>query len=105
MLHVLGHGRVAIFAPNETFSVKDCVGWVEGDLVLGGVANESFGVVKGNVGGSCAVALVVGDNLDFAVLEHPHARVGGAQVDAHCRCHHASIKMLAWFNTFSKTWR
>ena len=61
---------------------KDGVGGVERRLVLGGVADEALGLREGDVRGRHAVALIVGDDLDAAVLVDADARVGGAQVNA-----------------------
>ena len=87
MLHVLLHGIVGETTADETFGVEHGVGRVHGDLVLGCVADETLSVSEGNVGRRSSVALVVGDDLDLAVLEDADAGVRRAQVDADCWCH------------------
>ena len=57
------------FATDETFGVKDCVVWIHGNLVLGSVANETLGVGERNIRGRCSVALVVGNDLNLAMLQ------------------------------------
>mmetsp|Transcript_26727 Transcript_26727/g.85840 ORF Transcript_26727/g.85840 Transcript_26727/m.85840 type:complete len:204 (+) Transcript_26727:1615-2226(+) len=68
-------------AADEALHVVDGALGVGGGLVLGGVADEALGVGEGDVGRGDAVALVVGDNLNAAVLVDAHARVGGAKID------------------------
>jgi len=61
---------------------EDGVDGVHGDLVLGSITDQSLSVGEGDVRGRCAVALVVGDDLDAVVLPHADAGVGGAEVDS-----------------------
>ena len=50
---------------------------VHRDLVLCGIADETFGVRERYVGGCCPVTLVVGDNLDTIVLPDTDTTVCG----------------------------
>lgn len=54
-------------------------------LVLCSIANETLGVVKGNIRWCCAIALIVGNDFNLAVLPHTHTGVSGAQINANCR--------------------
>lgn len=56
--------------------VEDGALRVGGVLVLGGVTDETFLISEGDVRGSDTVSLVVGENLNLAVLHHTNtARV------------------------------
>jgi hypothetical protein len=68
VLHVgldLGVGELA---PDQTLGVEDGVVGVHGDLVLGGISDETLRVVEGNVRRGGTVTLVVGDDLDTVGL-------------------------------------
>ena len=81
VLHVgLDRGIVKSSA-DQSLGIKDGVGGVHGHLVLGGITNQSFGVGEGHKRWGGSVTLVVGDDLDLAMLEHTDARIGGAQIN------------------------
>jgi hypothetical protein len=63
VLHVRLDLSVVELAADKTLGVEDGVVGVHGDLVLGGVADETLRVGERDVRGRGAVALVVGDNL------------------------------------------
>ena len=71
---------VSELAADEALHVKDGLLGVDSGLVLSGVADEALAVGEGYVGGRDTVSLVVGDNLNAAVLEDADAGIGGAKV-------------------------
>lgn len=85
MFHVGLNGGISKFSADKSFGVEDCVGWVHGDLVFGGISDQSFGVVESNVRWGGSVTLVVGDDFDFTVLEDTDARVRGSEIDTDSR--------------------
>ena len=50
--------------------------------MLGGIADKALRIREGDTRRGCAVAVFVGDDLDWLVLPGSDARVGGAQGDA-----------------------
>lgn len=64
---------------------KHCVAWIHCHLILGSISNQSFRVRECHVARCGPVSLVIGNDLHFAVLEDPHTRVGGPQVNPY-RC-------------------
>jgi len=85
VFHVGLNGGIGEFSSDKSLSVEDCVGWVHGDLVLGGISDQSFGVVESNVRWGGSVTLVVGDDFDFTVLEDSDAGVRGSEIDTDSR--------------------
>ena len=63
VLHVGLDLSIAELAADKALGVEDGVGGVHGDLVLGGITNETLGVGEGNERGGGAVTLVVGDDV------------------------------------------
>lgn len=81
-LHVGLDLCVGKLASNEALGVEDGVVGVHGDLVLGGITDETLVVGESDVGGGGAVSLVVGDDLNAVVLPDTDARVGGSEIDS-----------------------
>jgi hypothetical protein len=78
VLHVgldLGVGELSA---NQSLGVEDGVVWVHGDLVLGGISNQTLRVVEGDVGWGGSVTLVVGNDLNSVILPHGDTRVCGS---------------------------
>ena len=79
-------GLVGEVATNQTLDVKDGVVGVDGGLILGGIADETVAILhEGNVRGSDAVTLIVGNDFDAAILEDTDARVRRAEINTNCR--------------------
>ena len=64
VLHIGLNLSIVELATDETLGIEDGVGGVHGDLVLGGITDETLGVGEGDERGGGAVTLVIGD--DFA---------------------------------------
>ena len=75
--------RKTYLAADETLGVEHGVVGVHGGLRLGGIADETLGLGKGDVRRCGTITLVVCDDLDAVVLPDTDAGVGGAEVDAY----------------------
>lgn len=65
---------------------EDGVVGVHGDLVLGGISDETLAVGESHVGRRRTVSLVVGDDLDLAVHEHSDTGVRRSEIDSDSVC-------------------
>lgn len=74
VLGVVLDRRVIPAAANKALDVEDSVLGVQGKLVLGSISDKTLALLRErHVRGSDAVALVVGDNLNTAVLVDTNA--------------------------------
>mmetsp|Transcript_53982 Transcript_53982/g.135682 ORF Transcript_53982/g.135682 Transcript_53982/m.135682 type:complete len:117 (+) Transcript_53982:1720-2070(+) len=84
-LHV-GFDRIVLEpTPNQALHIKYSLRGSHRSLVLCRLANISLSAVgcKCHVGWHDAIALVVGNDLDAAILVYPNTRVSRAQIDSH----------------------
>lgn len=81
VLHVSLNLGVGELATNQSLGVEDGILGVHGDLVLGGITNQTLGVGEGNERRGCPVALVVGNDITSVLTEDTDARVRSTQVD------------------------
>jgi len=81
VLHIGLNLRICELATNQTLRIEDSVDWVHGDLVLGGISDQTLGICESDEGRSGTVSLVVGDNFDSVITENTNTRVGSSQID------------------------
>ena len=81
VLHIGLNLSVVKTATNETLGIEDSVVGVHGDLVLGGITDETLGVGETDERGGGAVTLVVGNDFNAVVTEDTHTGVGGSQIN------------------------
>ena len=70
----------------RTNLTENAVGRVHGYLILGRIADQTFSVGESDVRRRRSIALVVGDDLHFAVLKHADTRVRRAQINTDSWC-------------------
>ena len=82
VLHIGLDLGIGPLSSNKSLGVENSVVGVHGDLVLGGITNESLRVVESNVGRSGSVSLVVGNDFDSVVLPDSDTGVGGTEINS-----------------------
>lgn len=68
VLHIILDLGVRETTPDHTLGIEDGVLGVHGDLVLGGITNQTLRVSEGDVGGGSTVTLIIGNDLHVVVL-------------------------------------
>ena len=92
MLQIRLNFGIVELATNKTFGIKDAgiklldkkikrqidvrVNRVHGDLVLCGIANQTFIVREGYIRRGCAISLIVRNDFYTIILPHTHATKG-----------------------------
>ena len=83
MFHICLYCLIRVFSTNQPFRIKHGILGIDGGLVFGGIADETFsGFGEGNIRRSDTIALIVGNDVDFPILEDTHAGVSGTKIDA-----------------------
>mmetsp|Transcript_29898 Transcript_29898/g.95790 ORF Transcript_29898/g.95790 Transcript_29898/m.95790 type:complete len:670 (+) Transcript_29898:1155-3164(+) len=80
-LLVMLNSGIGILPADEALDVEDSVLRVQGSLVLGGISDQPLVVGEGNPRRGDTVTLIVGNDLNLAILVHTYARVGGSKID------------------------
>ncbi|KNC26343.1 hypothetical protein FF38_01805 [Lucilia cuprina] len=73
--NVMLNVAVAPFTTNQTFSIKDSIFRICGQLILGGITNQTFTIgSKGNIGGSNTITLIVGNNFYATIFVNTNTK-------------------------------
>ena len=84
-LLVLLNGAVLKTTTDQTLDIEQSLSGVDGGLILGSLTNQTLIVGERNVRGSDTVTLIVGDDLNAAVLVDTDTGVGGTKIDTDSR--------------------
>ena len=68
--------------PDQSLDIEDCVLWIHGDLVLGGVSYQSFSFRESDATWGGSITVAVGDYFDLVILEYSHTGVGGSKINS-----------------------
>lgn len=71
---------------HETSLTEDGVAGIHSYLIFRRIADQPLGVGECNVARCGPITLIIGDDLNFAMLKDTHAGVRGAQVDSYRWC-------------------
>ena len=71
------------FAADKTLGVEDSVASIHGNLVLGGVTNETLGLIESNIRRGGTISLIVRNDLNTIILPNSYTRVGGTEIDTY----------------------
>lgn len=82
VLHVGLDLGISPLSTNQSLGVENGVVRVHGDLVLGGITNESLRVVESDIRRGGSVTLVVGNDFDSVVLPDSDTGVGGTEINS-----------------------
>lgn len=63
---------------------ENCIIWIHGHLIFGRIANETLRLRKGHIAGRGPVALIVGNDLNFAMLKDADTRICCTKINANC---------------------
>jgi len=94
VLHISLDLRIIKLAANQTLGVEDCVLGVHGDLVLGGISDQTLGICEGDEGRRCPVTLVIGNDFNSVISVDTDARICRAQVNTDGSDHGGQCVML-----------
>jgi len=82
MLHVRLDRGISKLSTDQTLGIEDGILRVHGNLVLGGITDQSLSTREGNIGRGGTLSLVVGDDFDTIVLPDTDTRIGGTQINS-----------------------
>mmetsp|Transcript_18564 Transcript_18564/g.15857 ORF Transcript_18564/g.15857 Transcript_18564/m.15857 type:complete len:101 (-) Transcript_18564:452-754(-) len=67
-LHIVLDNRIIELTTNKSFSIKDGVLGVSGNLILSGITNQPFGISKCHIRRCSSITLIIGYNLNGIIL-------------------------------------
>ncbi len=79
--HVFLDNGVAKLSSDESFGIENSVQWVLGGLVVGGITNQSFILIKSDIRSSSSVSLVVRYYFYPLILPDTDRWEGGTEID------------------------
>ena len=84
-IHYLPVTRITKKRDNALKLTKYCVRGVHCNLILCSVSDQPLAISESNIAGCGPISLVVGNDLNFTMLENTYAGVCCPQINTNCR--------------------